>query len=186
MGTRTRYAPTSHARGKLPCDKFCLVSDALDELGVNMVVGKHERLLLLVIIFTSTILLGCQRGARNADLTVDIVGANPEPPIVGPAELRLRLRDKQRQTVTGLGTIEVEGTMSHAGMQPVLVSAHELQDGIFVTEGFRFTMAGDWIILARGTWNGKPFEAQAVIAGVRSGTGAETLPTHTHDMTSTP
>ncbi|MBO9387162.1 MAG: hypothetical protein J7453_12080, partial [Thermomicrobium sp.] len=61
----------------------------------------------------------------------------------------------------------------------------EAGDGIYVTQDFRFTMAGDWIIIARGTWNGVAFEARAWIAGVRAGTVPAT-PSHDHAPHPTP
>ncbi len=123
---------------------------------------------------------GCQRGGDRNSVTLDIVSLTPEPPIVGPATLELRLRDRSGQPLTGLGMIEVEGTMTHAGMEPVIVTAKETADGTYVTEGFRFTMAGDWIILARGTWEGRRFEARAIVAGVRSGVQPDVTPGHDH------
>ncbi|MBO9360556.1 MAG: FixH family protein [Thermomicrobium sp.] len=140
--------------------------------------------LFLAMLIVVLPLTACRRGEARSDLVrLDIVAISPEPPLVGPAEIRLRLRDQQGQPLTGLGTIEVEGTMSHAGMEPVIVRAREVDDGIYVTQDFRFTMAGDWIIIARGTWNGQAFEARAWIAGVRAGTVPATP--H-HDQTSSP
>jgi hypothetical protein len=140
--------------------------------------------LFLAMLIVVLPLTACRRGeARAEQFKLDILAISPEPPIVGPAEIQLRLRDQRGQLLTGLGTIEVEGTMSHAGMEPVIVRAREAGDGIYVTQDFRFTMAGDWIIIARGTWNGQPFEARAWIAGVRTGTAPATP--H-HDQTSSP
>ncbi len=142
--------------------------------------------LFLAMLIVVLPLTACRRGEARAELvTLDILAVRPEPPIVGPAEIQLRLRDQRGQPLIGLGTIEVEGTMSHAGMEPVIVRAREAGDGIYVTEDFRFTMGGDWIIIARGTWNGQPFEARAWIAGVRAGTAPAT-PTHDHASSPTP
>ncbi|WP_448576062.1 FixH family protein [Thermomicrobium sp.] len=142
--------------------------------------------LVLTVLIVVLPIAACRRGEARAELvTLDILAVSPEPPIVGPAEIQLRLRDQRGQPLTGLGTIEVEGTMTHAGMEPVIVRAREADDGIYVTQDFRFTMAGDWIIIARGTWNGRPFEARAWIAGVRAGTAPAT-PTHDHAPRPTP
>uniref|UniRef100_A0A7C5VXR6 YtkA-like domain-containing protein n=1 Tax=Thermomicrobium roseum TaxID=500 RepID=A0A7C5VXR6_THERO len=140
--------------------------------------------LLLVVLASS--LAVCQRGQRSSEVMVDIVSVEPSPPQVGPAELRLRLRDERGQTLAGLGSVEVEGTMSHAGMKPVIVQAREEGDGVYRTENFEFTMAGDWIIIVRGTRNGQAFEARTTISGVRSSRQLPTTPGHDHSPKVTP
>jgi len=42
--------------------------------------------------------------------------------------------------------VKVTGDMTHAGMVPVLASAKEVEQGLYASEGFEFTMAGDWIV----------------------------------------
>lgn len=44
--------------------------------------------------------------------------------------------------------VEVTGTMTHAGMVPVIVDASEVEPGHYSSDAFEFTMAGDWIITA--------------------------------------
>lgn len=141
--------------------------------------------LLLLSVLASN-LIACQRGQQNPPVTVDIVSVKPSPPQVGAAELRLRLRDQRGQPIVGLGSVEVEGTMSHAGMKPVIVQAREEGDAVFVTQGFEFTMAGDWIIIVRGTWNGQAFEARTTIPGVRSGIQSPATPAHDQGSGATP
>lgn len=109
----------------------------------------------------------CRRGSDDVSVTLDIVSVDPQPPVVGPAELRLRLLDEEGRPIVGLGSVEVEATMSHAGMEPVVVQAREDGDGVYVTEGLAFTMAGDWVVIVRGTWQGRAFEASTPLAGVR-------------------
>ncbi len=42
--------------------------------------------------------------------------------------------------------VKVTGDMTHAGMVPVLADTQEVEQGLYASEGFEFTMAGDWII----------------------------------------
>lgn len=42
--------------------------------------------------------------------------------------------------------VKVTGDMTHAGMVPILASAKEVEQGLYASEGFEFTMAGDWIV----------------------------------------
>ncbi len=132
-------------------------------------------LTLAIMVCSLLVAASCQRGsgtqARGAAVSVEIVAIDPDPPVVGPATLQLRLLDSRGMPITGLGTVEVEGTMSHAGMRPVIVTARESSPGVYVTEGFTFTMGGDWIVIVRGTWNGQRFEARTDIPAVRSTTG---------------
>jgi hypothetical protein len=44
--------------------------------------------------------------------------------------------------------VEVTGDMTHAGMMPVIATATETEPGLYQTEDFAFTMAGDWILSA--------------------------------------
>jgi len=137
---------------------------------------------LVVLVLLAPLALACRRGETASRVSVELVAIEPDPPVVGPATLRLRLLDASGKPVSGLGTVEVEGTMSHAGMQPVIVTARETDSGIYVTDGFRFTMAGDWIVLVRGTWNGQRFEARTEIRNVRASSGTSS---HQHG-TATP
>ncbi|MEZ4608558.1 MAG: FixH family protein [Deinococcales bacterium] len=52
---------------------------------------------------------------------------------------------KDNEAVSG-ATVNLQGDMSHAGMVPVIAKANEISPGLYQSEGFRFTMAGDWII----------------------------------------
>ena len=42
--------------------------------------------------------------------------------------------------------VTVTGDMTHVGMSPVITTATEQESGLYLTENFEFTMAGDWII----------------------------------------
>jgi hypothetical protein len=41
--------------------------------------------------------------------------------------------------------------MTHAGMEPVITEATATENGLYQTEDFAFTMAGDWILQAEVT-----------------------------------
>jgi hypothetical protein len=81
-------------------------------------------------------------GQENTNLQVDfeVVGE----PKLGEAVLALSL-SQDGQPVEG-ASISVVGDMTHAGMIPVLSEASEQEPGRYLSEGFAFTMAGDWLI----------------------------------------
>lgn len=64
------------------------------------------------------------------------------------AELSISLTQKG-EPVTG-ATIEVEGNMNHAGMEPVLVGAEEVEPGQYRAT-VNWTMGGGWFLTARTT-----------------------------------
>ena len=62
---------------------------------------------------------------------------------------------KDGEGVSG-ATVGITGDMTHAGMVPVIADANETEAGLYRTNDFTFTMAGDWILttdieLADGT-----------------------------------
>lgn len=77
------------------------------------------------------------------------------PAATGPAEVTV--------TLTGTGvdgaTVTVTGDMTHAGMVPVISETEETEPGVYRTADFRFTMGGDWMLLADVTLkDGSRFE----------------------------
>ena len=93
---------------------------------------------------------GCGAGGE-ADLGLNVdVGISPTPPVVGATRLLVSVSDSEGNPVVG-AEVRVEGNMSHAGMAPVFGNAQEEGDGVYVVPGFRFTMAGDWILTVRVT-----------------------------------
>ena len=73
----------------------------------------------------------------------------PDDPVVGPAQVEVFLLDGD----TGVegADVEVVGDMTHAGMEPVIADAGTVEPGLYRTEDFRFTMAGDWILTVTAT-----------------------------------
>jgi hypothetical protein len=70
----------------------------------------------------------------------------PAPPRVGPVQFSCTLWDSTAAQPLAGARVGIEGNMSHAGMRPVLATAHEMAPGSYTT-GLDLTMAGDWIIL---------------------------------------
>lgn len=54
---------------------------------------------------------------------------------------------KDNQGVSG-ATVEVTGNMTHAGMEPVIVTAQESEAGLYVADPFVIEMPGDTVITA--------------------------------------
>jgi len=113
------------------------------------------------------LLAGCgSRPAAVSDVRVD-VRVQPHPPRVGPAEVTVLLTGRDQQPVAG-ATVRLEGTMSHAGMQPVFADAREVEAGRYQAS-LELTMGGDWFIIVSGTLpDGRKLEHQAPLPGVRS------------------
>lgn len=65
-------------------------------------------------------------------------------PALGAAQLNVYVLN-DGNGVTG-AEVKVTGDMTHAGMVPVLADATEVEQGLYASEGFEFTMAGDWIV----------------------------------------
>jgi hypothetical protein len=104
-------------------------------------------------------------GATDIALTV-----SPERPAVGPATLQFKLADKDGRPVAG-ATVRVEGTMTHAGMEPVKATGTADSTGQY-TADFRFTMAGDWLVIAHVTLtDGSTSQRTLRVSGVTGGSG---------------
>ena len=115
---------------------------------------------------------GCERrGAESSDTAEDVgmeLEITPFPPAVGPAVIEVRLTDADGEPIDN-AELEIEGNMSHAGMEPVIVDATGGQDGRYTTDGFEFTMGGDWIITVSGTLpDGREIERTFDFTGVTS------------------
>jgi hypothetical protein len=89
----------------------------------------------------------------------------PKPPQVGMATLNITLRDSTNQLIKG-ADIELEGNMSHPGMEPVLATVKEVKPGQYSAK-IEFTMGGDWFILIESTLpDDRVVERQINIPGV--------------------
>ena len=85
-----------------------------------------------------------EEGVGNAD-GVRVSLELPQKPAVGPAPVRVYVLGSDNQAVTG-ASVSVTGTMTHAGMEPVIAEARPTENGLYQTQDFTFTMAGDWIV----------------------------------------
>ena len=78
-------------------------------------------------------------------------------PALGPATVNIYVLE-DNSGVSG-ATVEVTGDMTHAGMAPVTATATEVGAGLYQTDGFSFTMAGDWILTSEVSYpNGEKAE----------------------------
>ncbi len=107
---------------------------------------------LLAILF---LLLSCNapsEGSAQAQEAQGESGSSPTAvrtelegePALGEAKVRVYVLENN-EGVSG-ATVEVTGDMTHAGMAPVTATAKEVGAGLYETEGFEFTMAGDWLL----------------------------------------
>ncbi len=64
------------------------------------------------------------------------------------AELSISLTQKGEPVADA--TIDVEGNMNHAGMEPILITAEEVQAGEYRAT-LNWTMGGGWLITVRAT-----------------------------------
>jgi hypothetical protein len=91
-------------------------------------------------------LLAACRGDAGDDLPVEArISVAPTPPLVGPALVVVELTDTAGDPVEG-ARVQVEGTMTHAGMVPVFADAEPTGGGRYRVQEFDFTMGGDWIL----------------------------------------
>lgn len=123
--------------------------------------------ILMLFLLIGGLMMGCQSSGdahSNVNLDWEI---EPDPPGVGMATIQITLTDSTEQAITG-AEVELEGNMSHPGMQPVLAKAEEIEPGKY-SATIKFTMAGDWFFLIDSTLpdNGV-VEHQIDIRGVRS------------------
>jgi hypothetical protein len=129
---------------------------------------------LTALVFTTAVLgaaAGCAGGGRGDAGTEGIQARweiEPAPPVVGSATVRVSLVGQDNRGVPG-ARLHFEGHMSHPGMAPVVTDAHDSGDGVYEAS-LRFTMAGDWVLVATGTLpGGERITRQIEVVGVRAG-----------------
>ena len=109
----------------------------------------------------------CQPAGANGDGHSLSFRLDPTPTTVGQAQLQLLVVDAAGQPVTGL-ELEVEATMSHAGMVPTFATLTESRPGTYVGP-IEFSMGGDWLLLVGAALpDGKRLERTLQVPGVRS------------------
>jgi hypothetical protein len=101
-------------------------------------------------------------GSTAGGLTAAGSSRSVSDTVVGGGVVEVTLKDGDA-LVEG-AAVEVHGDMTHAGMAPVIAAALEVEPGLYRTEVFGFTMAGDWIITAQAkAQDGRTAKAEAFV-----------------------
>ncbi len=109
-----------------------------------MIINPKMAKYCLLLLIAGVVVCGCQPGQNtDSDISLDWE-IDPSPARVGKATIHFVLEDSSNQRIEG-ADVELEGMMSHPGMQPVFAEGEETSPGKYSAE-FEFTMAGDWII----------------------------------------
>lgn len=103
--------------------------------------------LAFALALATALVAGSACGSREAgapDVRVQWT-LTPEPAVVGPAHLEIRLLDSDDAPVDA-ARVRLEAHMAHPGMAPVLGEAERQAPGVHAVS-FAFTMRGDWNLL---------------------------------------
>lgn len=121
----------------------------------------------VVIAVLSLSLMGCQSSEQNhSDVQLEWK-ITPSPPSVGQATLEITLRDSTSELLTD-ADVNIEGNMSHPGMQTVIAEAEEVEPGIY-SAPIEFSMGGDWFFIVESKLpNNRVVERQIDVPGVSS------------------
>ncbi len=112
-------------------------------------------------------LTGCVRHAEVTPAVSIQTSISPQPVVVGPATVVVKLSDDHGAALAG-ARVNVEADMSHPGMSPVFADAKESPGGSYQAQ-MRFDMAGDWVVILHIRLpNGQALERQVDVRGVRS------------------
>jgi hypothetical protein len=123
-----------------------------------------------VVLVAAALSLGalgaCKRGAPDAR-DVNVSWNTASPPRAGEATTAdVTLRDAAGAPVQG-ARLQVQAFMPHPGMAPVAATVSERAGGVYRAE-LRFTMAGPWTVLVKGTLaDGRAVSHQIDIPEVR-------------------
>lgn len=122
-------------------------------------------ILLPCVCVGSVLTAGCGSADRQAsDVQVDIA-LDPSPPVVGDAQVTLRLTGADGKRLDG-AEVRLEGNMNHAGMKPSFANLRETEPGRYAGT-LEFTMGGDWFILVTATLpDGRRIEHKTDVPGV--------------------
>lgn len=97
--------------------------------------------LLLIIALA---LAGCTRASTRDSVLTITMAVTPNPPTVGMTTIDLQVHEANGQPLAG-AHVEVEGSMTHAGMTPEIATADELAPGSYRAM-VPLSMSGDWLI----------------------------------------
>ncbi len=125
------------------------------------------KLCLVMFVIGCFSMMGCQSsGDNHSDVQVDWE-ITPSPPSVGQATLEITLRDSTNELLTN-ADVNIEGNMSHPGMQPVIAEAKEVEPGVY-SAPIEFSMGGDWFFIVESTLpDNRVIERQIDVPGVSS------------------
>lgn len=113
------------------------------------------------------LLVACQRGATDAADIALKLSVSPNPPTIGIAQVSVTLSDSAGKAVQG-AKVDLEGTMTHAGMASETATANEVAPGRYQA-ALNLTMDGDWFIIVRATLaDGRTLERQVNIGTIRA------------------
>jgi hypothetical protein len=107
--------------------------------------------LILIGVLIAIPLWGCTRrsahqsGDEPNELSLKMA---PDPARIGSAQVQISLEGAQGQAITGARLV-LRGDMTHAGMQPVLAEAEEVEPGVYMAT-MEWPMAGDWVLTVDG------------------------------------
>jgi hypothetical protein len=123
---------------------------------------------LLVALGASSLFGACRAApASTGGVQVDLRVTTQKT--VGPASVEVTLRDSSGAPVDG-AQVTLKGDMSHAGMQAVIVPMKAGSGGSYISDGFKFTMAGDWILTVQAVLpSGDRVEKVFDVTGVAGG-----------------
>ncbi len=127
-----------------------------------MLNAKYRLWSLVVLLCLAGLAAACgriqaARPAGNPNVVFSLA-VQPNPPVVGPAELAITLLDQAGKPIED-ARLQVEGNMTHAGMQPVFGQAAGGQGGRY-TASMNWTMSGDWVVTVKATMPGRGTASQ--------------------------
>ena len=106
-------------------------------------------------------------GSSQAQGVRTVTAEFVDAPKLGEVQVRVTVLDGGE--AVNDAQVEITGDMTHAGMAPVVAAAAPQGDGVYLSQGFEFNMAGDWILTVEAVYpdGGKVTEnlAAAVPAG---------------------
>ncbi len=101
-------------------------------------------------VLAAALAFGCPGGAAIPDAGRLSWTLSPDPPRIGPAVFALSLVDLASRPVVG-ARWQLEGQMTHPGMRPAVAEVTPVAAGRYEAR-LSFSMAGDWVVLARADW----------------------------------
>jgi hypothetical protein len=108
-----------------------------------------------LLLFVLAVLVACAPQTRQ-QLEVKL---EPTTQQVGKRNLALAITRDGKMLKDA--TVNVEGTMTHAGMGVVRASAVECDPGVYCVNAFDFNMSGDWVLTVTAKVGGETLSGEA-------------------------